>query len=227
MKKVLFIHVPKTAGRTLLSLLTPHYAPERTLYGDWANITPKIAPSYDLVAGHLYANMFNLADLLGHYKITILRDPMDQAISHYYHLNERRASHGHLPDYLEQALKVGLSESILDGSFVPTLDTASSHLSSLTKWGATPEENIGSAKTNLRYFDAVGFADNYEPFVRALCARLNIDCPVVPHLNPPKWKPAQIPLTAEAAKRLAEILEQEYWLYSYAKKEFGGFNVWR
>jgi hypothetical protein len=225
MTKIFFLHVPKTAGRSLLSVIQPLYDPADVLYGDWNVITPQISPAYRLVAGHLYLGDFSLMDFKHHYRITILRDPMERAISHYYHINERKARDGKVQDYLQHALDVGLSESIMDGSFTQTLDTHMQHLTSFPRGHGSAQENCGSAKTNLGYFNAVGFMDNYSDFMHTLCAKLGIDLPQVPHVNPPKWKPEVIPLTDEARGKLLEMLEHEYWLYNWAKREFGEFKV--
>lgn len=225
MTKIFFLHVPKTAGRSLLSLLMPRYPAGDVLYGDWNVITPQVSPAYRLVAGHLYLADFSLMQFKHHYRITILRDPMEQAISHYYHINERRERDGALPGDQAAALTAGLSESILSGEFKATLDTHMYHLTSFQRGHGTIQENVGSAKTNLVYFDAVGFMDNYKDFMHALCAKLGIDLPEVPHVNPPKWKPDVIPLTDEARGKLLEMLEHEYWLYNWAKREFGEFKV--
>lgn len=226
MTKIFFLHVPKTAGRSLLSLLMPRYSEGDILYGDWNVITPQVSPAYRLVAGHLYLGDFPLMDFKHHYRITILRDPIERAVSHYYHINERKARDGELQDFLQQALDKGLSESIMDGSFKATLDTHIHHLTSFPRGHGSAEENCGSAKTNLGYFNAVGFMDSsFSDFIHSLCARLGIDLPAVPHENPPKWKPDVIPLTDEARGRLAEMLEHEYWLYNWAKREFGDFKV--
>jgi hypothetical protein len=225
MTPIFFLHVPKTAGRTLLHLLMPHVDPADVLYGDWPDITPRVNPVFRLIAGHLYLRDVPLRPLCHHYRIVILRDPVEQAISHYYHLNERKERDGKLQDYLQHALDVGISASIMDGSFERTLDTAMDHLSSFARWTASPEENCGSAKTNLRYFDAIGFMEDYDPFIKALGEKLGFEVTEVPRINPPKWKPERIELTPEAALKLRQMLEHDYWLYNYARRTFAPFRV--
>lgn len=225
MRPIFFLHVPKTAGRTLLHLLTPHYNPKHVLYGDWPAITPLVKPSYRFVAGHLYLRDVPIMQFVQHYRIVILRDPVQQAISHYYHLNERKQRDGKLQDYLQHALDVGISESIMDGSFERTLDTSMDHLTSFSRATVSPEENCGSAKTNLRYFNAVGFMEDYDEFIKALGAKLGFEVAEVPRINPPKWKPEKIDLTAEAALKLRRMLELDYWLYNYARRTVGKYHV--
>jgi hypothetical protein len=225
MTPIFFMHVPKTAGRTLLHLIQPHFDPADVLYVDWPDITPRVNPVFRLIAGHLYLRDVPLRALCHHYRITILRDPMEQAISHYYHLNERKARFGKLQDYLQHALDVGISASIMDGSFERTLDTATDHLSSFSKANASLEENCGSAKTNLRYFDAIGFMEDYDPFIFALGAKLGFEVTEVPRINPPKWKPDVIEITDEARDKLRRMLEHDYWFYNYARRTFAPFKV--
>ncbi len=235
MKPIFFLHVPKTAGRSVLALLQNWFSKAETLYGDWPEITPKVSSDYRFVAGHLYLRDVPLIQFRDHYKITILRDPMERATSHYYHLNEAVNAGRTLDPEIQHALDVGLEASIMDGSFAGALDTALDHLSSFSRANASKEENVGSAKTNLRYFDAVGFVDNFEPFVMTLCQRLGIPCSIkphvaepliaVPHENRSRWYPPEIELTLMARKILQSYLEHDYWLYNYAKRTFGDFLI--
>lgn len=219
----------------MLSLLQNWFSKAETLYGDWPEITPKVSPSYRFVAGHLYLRDVPIIQFHNHYKITVLRDPMERAISHYYHLNEAVHAGRTLEPAIQRALDVGLDESIIDGSFAGTLDSALDHLSSFSRATASKEENVGSAKTNLSYFDAVGFVDNFEPFVMALCQSQGIPCSAkphvavpdiaVPHENRSKWKPPEIELSLKAIGILKKHLEHDYWLYNYAKRTFRDFLV--
>jgi hypothetical protein len=225
-RPIFFLHIPKTAGRTLQHILQPYFATNESLLGDWPSIQHQVKPHFRFISGHLYLREVSLIPFANHYRIIVLRDPVERAISHFYHTNERKAAGGTLEDYEQHALDVGLSTSIMDGSFEPMLDTAVDHLSSFSRATVSREENVGSAKTNLRYFDAIGFMEDFEPFVQALCAHLGLGRQeVIPRINPPKWKPEQIELTAEAALKLRQMLEHDYWLYNYARRTFGQFRV--
>lgn len=225
MRPIFFLHVPKTAGQTLQHILAPYFAPVDTLIGDWPVITPKVSPIFRFVSGHLYLRDVSMIPFVNHYRIVILRDPMERAISHYYHTYELKAREGQIEDWIQRALDVGISSAIMDGSFEAMLDSALTHLSSFSGATASAEENCGSAKTNLRYFDAIGFVEDFEPFVRALCDRLGIPCGEIPRINPPKWKPDVIEITDEARAKLRQMLEHDYWLYNYARRTFGQFRV--
>lgn len=218
--------MPKTAGRTLQHILQPYYAPNDSLLGDWPSIQHQAKPHFRFISGHLYLSEVSLIPFANHYRIVILRDPLERAISHFYHTNERQAAGGTLTDYEQHALSVGLSTAILDGSYEPMMDTALDHLSSFGRATVSKEEQVGSAKTNLRYFDAIGFMEDLEPFVQALCVHLGLGRQeIIPRINPPKWKPDVIELTDEARAKLMQLLEHDYWLYNYARRTFGQFRV--
>jgi hypothetical protein len=226
MRPIFFLHVPKTAGQTLQHILAPYFAPVDTMIGDWPLIQHRAQPSFRFVSGHLYLRDVSLIPWANHYRIVVLRDPMERAISHFYHTNERLARDGKIEDYAEHALKVGLNAAILDGSYEGMMDTAVDHLSSFSRATVTAESNVGSAMTNLRYFDAIGFVEDFEPFVQALCGRLGLGHQeFIPRINPPKWKPEVIELTDEARAKLRGLLEHDYWLYHYARRTFGTFRV--
>ena len=107
-KKLLFEHVPKCGGTSIINYLASQYSRDRIFAIDGNNPEANIARfrklprevfNYiDLIAGH---NAHHLVDILpaNWLKFTLLRDPIDRIVSHYYYVLE---SPGH---YLHQAVK--------------------------------------------------------------------------------------------------------------------------
>ena len=85
MNKLIFIHVPKCAGRTVKDLLRSNYPKHfeinnMLLFRELAEDDLKI---FDLIMGHI---TFNYVENLKDFKIfTVLRNPIERTISQYNH----------------------------------------------------------------------------------------------------------------------------------------------
>ena len=91
--KILFDHLPKCGGSSLNKYLEMHYPRRRTFSIDgyhpevsvekFKNLSKKNRHGYDLVKGHLAHELLDYVhpECL---KVTVLREPVDRIISHYY-----------------------------------------------------------------------------------------------------------------------------------------------
>jgi len=92
---LLFLHIPKTAGTTLTSVLLRQYPPESIfeIYGlvpdqrieELKTCSPGRRRAVQCVIGHFYFGLDELFDEPCRY-ITMLRDPVERVISSYYHI---------------------------------------------------------------------------------------------------------------------------------------------
>jgi hypothetical protein len=97
----IFVHIPKTAGSTLRTLITANYAPNEvlSLYGDPKEILIRAAAqigktkSYRLVQGHTPYGTHRFIGLQQARYLTFLRDPIDRFLSDIAHAI-RHADHG-------------------------------------------------------------------------------------------------------------------------------------
>lgn len=89
MNPAIFVHVPKTAGSTLRTLITTNYAPHEvlSLYGDDKKLLMeaaahigKLAP-YQLIQGHIPYGVHRLLGLRSARYFTFLRDPISRFLS--------------------------------------------------------------------------------------------------------------------------------------------------
>lgn len=81
-----FLHIPKTAGTTLISLLDLHFAPDEIcpiqLDTKIHELIPEKIAHYRLIRGHLDYDFYKLLAKKPIY-ITMLRDPLERVISLY------------------------------------------------------------------------------------------------------------------------------------------------
>jgi hypothetical protein len=79
------IHIPKTAGSTLLNYIRNQYSPRSVLthYGDWRD-AQRANNNIQAIHGHIIANNFWVKNHNAK-KITWLREPMMRLISQYYY----------------------------------------------------------------------------------------------------------------------------------------------
>lgn len=85
---LILVHIPKTAGSSLTSIICKQYnSSEIFSVGNPAlNTVSKINKNTKCVLGH---NYFGQHKNLGpHIYVTMLRDPIDRVISHYYYIND-------------------------------------------------------------------------------------------------------------------------------------------
>lgn len=176
-RKILFDHLPKCGGSTLNAYLEAHY-PKRRIFsidgsnpaevvGQFKGLPKRKRHAYSLIKGHLANELFDYVDPAC-LKITVLRDPVERIISHYFFAKKNR-NH-----YLYSSIHN--SEMNLE-------DYASSNLSGeLRNWYTThfsglpldvvegkPEESIAKAsEVLLKRYNIVGFLDSFPLFIENL-----------------------------------------------------------
>lgn len=91
-RPLIFLHIPKAAGTTLQEYILRHYLPGGKFYRftgapeqlqDFQALPQAERDRFDVVAGHVH---FGIHELLGQPAtyLTMLRDPVERVISHYY-----------------------------------------------------------------------------------------------------------------------------------------------
>ena len=86
---ILFTHIPKTSGTSLLKeLIEPNLSSDRIFYnGNIKKIVPGLYRNYQLITGHFSYGMHFFSPKKVKY-ITFLREPIERAISFYYFVQQ-------------------------------------------------------------------------------------------------------------------------------------------
>jgi hypothetical protein len=171
-QRIIFLHLPKTAGLTLHNIIERQYTPQNIHTIDPSGVMESVQAFKNLSAErraeiHLLKGHMNFASEL-HKSLpepvtyfTLLRNPIDRVISHYYftrslinhHLNEL-VSNTSLQELLEQDL-------------IPMFNNEQTRWLAgewkEIKFGEYREEALERAKSNLReHFSVVGLTERFD-----------------------------------------------------------------
>ncbi len=122
-EQLVFVHIPKTAGTTLGTILNSHFRQEEIcpilhMSDQLLDMSPEDFTPYNLIRGHYYYTF--LAEVLTRpaVYITFLRDPVERALSHYGYLQDhaqiQRYTYGQGMDIEEFVFHPLTSLNILD-----------------------------------------------------------------------------------------------------------------
>ncbi len=207
--RLYFVHIPKTAGTTLRTLLEMQVSAEE-IYPYRNRKTAKAPVVQELVSGHLpYWLCKDLdPDFEAAFKVTILRDPVERYLSF---LRAKKFQNPEFPN-LESVMRE--RDSPVSKYNSGLIDNA--HCRHLA---ANPllegRELLESAKESLRRIDCVIFFDRFADDVAALFQRLGISLERqdIPRVNFTQKEP----VSEELLKEIRQINLLDLELYQYAK----------
>lgn len=225
----IFLHIPKAAGRSMLSVLRDNYGADK-LYEVYSE-PPQIAEDgffamsaqrrqqFDAVAGHLRFGFHEHIPRRSAY-LTVLRDPIKRVLSTYSFVR-RKTSHPEHEAIVSQNLSI---EEVIRSGLLPMLDNGQTR--ALSGVGAdvdtcTPDM-LERAKANVEtHFSVVGFLERFDETL-LLCGR-EFGWSVVRNRRR-NAAPGPLhgdPLTPETVTALAETNRLDLQLYEWA---LGRFN---
>ncbi len=182
-KKILFDHLPKCGGSTLKTFLIKHYPKKKSFLtngwdpGDSVRKFKQMPLSsrhkYCLIQGHLANQLMDDADPAC-LKVTLLRDPVERIISHYFFV-KRTEKH-----YLHRTIQdsgISLEDYACSDLSDELNNWYTTHFSGFTTEMVTknPEGAVAAAVENvLKRFDIIGFLDDFSTFIETLRKRANL-----------------------------------------------------
>ncbi len=176
---VFFLHIPKCGGTTLIEqVIEKNFLPgERitfyehsteSLIGLLKDMQEAEQKKIKCIAGHFGYGVHRFYTAGPAHYITLLRDPIERTISHYYHVL-RTPDH-----YLHEQIKTG-SITLKDYAAKPIsreIDNGQTRILAGTGWktaaGECTYETFQEAKKNLAAFRLVGILEEFEQFLNRL-----------------------------------------------------------
>lgn len=227
---IIYLHIPKTGGLTLYSVFD-HIYPQDNIYtlfptkGDKPVKKLRQLPDEEkrhikVLRGHFGFGRHDLLPQPCTY-ITMLRDPVERIISHYYYVLQ-------IPEHelhkkvkgtgmgLAEYVRSGISRELNNGQ-----TRAISGLKSDYDYGENPREKLMTAKENLKkYFSVVGLVEKYDESLILLKREFGWDWPVYTKNNVTKKKVARQKIPGSTIEIIKEYNRLDIDLYEYAVKLF-------
>ena len=235
-KKILFDHLPKCGGATLTRYLCAHYPRRKTFLTDGSDPFSSVAAfkrmsqaqryRYDLVLGHLAHELLEYADPAC-LKVTVLRDPIERILSHYFYA-ERSPGHYLHAKIVGQGMSLEAYVTENPGGELQNWYT--SHFSGIAvadMEGSSEEALIKATDVLLKRYDIVGFLDEFASFIETLRSRAGLRYVCCDErVNVTRDRPAyddipQATIDAISAKNALDIALYERAKNKYAKTAAG------
>jgi hypothetical protein len=233
--KLIFLHVPKTAGSTFRHIIQRQYDSSSILHlydSDFGEELSAISPNQidrlRVVMGHFYFGAHNFLSQPTTY-ITFLRDPIERVISHYYYARHAPAHH-----FYDSARKMSLNEFVEYSSRMSTNSgTALGYFSDndqtrqlagecgVPSFRTSSDEMLNIAKKNLAdHFALVGITEEFDRSLILISKLLGWRHPFYTKQNVTSRHPHKEELPRETLRVLQAHNQLDLELYRYAKELF-------
>jgi hypothetical protein len=212
-KKIIFMHIPKTAGRTLRSILEKNYSKDEVIrtYSNkqieqFQSLSKNEKDKLKLIIGHNFFGMHEQLEGPFSY-ITMLRDPIERVLSLYYFILREPGT----PMYIKYNGK-GLEYF---------LEEEPQTINWQTRFAAGGELNLAKAKDHLeKYFSVVGISERFNESLLLIEKELGLKNLTYKSINVTPNRPRKEDLSPHILKKVEENVNLDIELYNYALELF-------
>lgn len=223
LKQVIFLHIQKSAGTSIVEVARRYYQPSIISHGDHVGKSPEAFKNIAFVSGHFgydFASYF----LKDRYSFTFLRDPAERIISYYYYC---RSSENPFPvnklareTDLETFLKKGLEDPMLMTRLWnnQTWQLACGYANSrdLHVSDFAPNELLALAKSHLTKFSHIGFTETFAEDRKIIFSKIGLPEGEETRFNKTAGRPKAAELSREATELIGELTGLDWELYRFA-----------
>jgi hypothetical protein len=182
--RVIFIHIHKTAGTSIVNHLKEFFNPQKTLlHGGFFEIPPEELGNYKLLTGHFSFGRIQqlLADS---YSFTFLRDPVERVLSFYSFWKERPAKQFPISEIIQKN-DLAAFVNYMDPEVCQAIDNHQTWQLAYTYLNFAREkykhvsvdEILGKAKENLDALNFVGFKETFADDFQHIMFDLDLPAP--------------------------------------------------
>lgn len=197
---IIFVHIPKTGGLTLYSIIDNQYKDYCHIRGpvhEIVTLKDEEKKRIEVLRGHFQFGIHNDLPQKEYTYMTILRNPIEQVISHFY---EIRSSKTH--SLCGICNEITLLEYVTsDRFFCNTVNQQTRHIA-----GNKYQDDLETAKCNLKkYFSVVGITERYDETLYIIEKKLGWKIDNYQRLNVSTNKPP----IEEIPKNIIEIIKEK------------------
>jgi len=177
-RKLIFIHIPKTGGKTMKEFLANQFqskinvnAPKSKINADLFNLDLQIVrkiifanylnSEYNFISGHVavFPEFWEMKEKSDYSVATMLRNPVNRYFSHYFYNRYKKGDHFRTLKSFDEYLNSDHGKNI--GNLMTDF------LCGMPK-DASLDEKIDSAQKNLERFDHIGVLEQIDEFIKEL-----------------------------------------------------------
>jgi hypothetical protein len=227
-KRVIFLHIPKTAGTTLRQIVRRQYPAESIFtfdethrFDDFQRLRDAQKAEIRLLGGHMIFGLHRFMPGPSTY-FTVLREPVERVISDYYFVRNTPVHHHY--DFITSR-NLSLEEFIESGEARIMTDNGQTRSLSDEWWnlpfGECTEKVLEQAKKNLReYFAVVGLIERFDETLLMLKRAFGWQNVYYARVNVNPSRPTKDELPQTTLDLIAEQNWLDLHLYEYAKELF-------
>ncbi len=222
-KKLIFIHLPKTAGTTIRSILNQQYGKDRIcgIYdGDPGFLSHEAFDAlpetekeqYQVYCGHFPYGLHEKIKGKAHY-YAMFRDPVERVISYYHH------AMSHSPAFQKNPVSL---MKFLDRKDWQVDNLYTRFISGQQAgYGMCHNRMVFKALENIdSHFLAVGLQKNFDISLKILGKRLGWSAPQHPPVNVGKERPSLEYFSVREINRIRELNQLDQVLFDYIQEKF-------
>lgn len=210
---IIFTHIPKTAGSTLVSLLEKEYRADELVkinrHMDLPALMAKLPPETKVIRGHYPYGLHRHTPRTCRY-FTILRDPVDRVISLYYFFSRQSG----LPVHE----RIASGEETFADVARTQLNVQTAYVAGEMKAGSGEVEMLERAKQNLREdFGCCGLMERFDESLLLLEETFDWSFGWYRPKNVTRGRPARETVPRDVLEVIEETNQLDFALYDFAK----------
>jgi hypothetical protein len=226
---VLFLHIQKTAGSSIVDVARRYYGESVTSHGEYRDLALDQIRHRRFVSGH-FGYQFARNLMRERFSFTVLRDPIERVLSMYYFCRSRdpsefiiyrRAHELDLHDFLLAGFSDPWIKKNIWNNQVWQLAHGYGHLDQRTISDFDETELLDLAKQHLDEFSYVGFTETLHADAAAIFSALGIPAvPRIPNANPTPKRPRVDELSLQDKALIEEltVLSRKFYEHARARK---------